>query len=292
MIELEKEEISSFPIQNQQDDSIIPKSKETIKINNKNNIINQQFLILNDLLNVTVRQVITFLNKTSYCANNIKYQIYNEKNYIFSCKEETTFCQRKCCNYYCRNLKFKLFSNKDKLGYCNKLFENSYFFPQSHLKIKYYLNEKVFIIKESYTYYESNFTIFDENNKIKYLLKFQYYQWGFCYRYCSSSKHRIIVGNLYENGILLLNNAIVGYRIKDNQYNDFIFNINFPINMNIYDKFNIIICSILFHYKYFSIKESKRCYQCKWIIIILLICIIVILFIFFLIIYLSKKSFG
>ncbi len=291
MLELEKEQNSTFPIKNQQSETIISKSKESLKINDKENIINDQFLILNNFLSVTVRQVITYLNKASFCENNIKYQIYNEKNYIFSCKEETKYCQRKCCNYHYRNLKFKLFSNKDKIGYCNKLFDNSYFFPQSHLIMKYYFEEKLFIIKESNSYYESNFKIFDENNTLQYLLKIQNYQWGFCCRNYCSSKNRIIVGDIYQNGKLLLNNVIVGNRVDDKQYNDYIFNINFPININIYDKFNIIICSILFHYKYFSIKETKRCYTCKCIIIILLICLIIIAFIFFLIFYCSKKSF-
>ena len=291
MIEKEKEQNSSFPIKNEQNETILSKSKESNKIDNKDNIINHQFLILNNLLSVTVRQVITFLNKASYCENNIKYQIFNEKNYIFSCKEETTYFQRKWCCYYYRTLKFKLFSNKVNLGYCNKLFDNSYFFPQSYLIIKYYLDEKLFIIKESNTYYESNFTIFDENNTLKYLLKIQNYQWGFCNRNYCFSKNRIIIGDLYQNGQLLLNNAIIGNRINDNKNNDFIFNINFPINMNIYDKFNLIICSILFHYKYLSIKETRRCYVCKCIIIILLICLIIILFILLLIFYVSKKSF-
>ena len=95
MIEKEKEQNSSFPIKNEQNETILSKSKESNKIDNKDNIINHQFLILNNLLSVTVRQVITFLNKASYCENNIKYQIFNEKNYIFSCKEENYILSKK-----------------------------------------------------------------------------------------------------------------------------------------------------------------------------------------------------
>ena len=157
--------------------------------------------------------------------------------------------------------------------------------------MKYHFEEKLFIIKESNSYYESNFKIFDENNTLQYLLKIQNYQWGFCCRNYCSSKNRIIVGDIYQNRKLLLNNVIVGNRVDDKQYNDYIFNINFPININIYDKFNIIICSILFHYKYFSIKESKRYYVCKCIIKISLFCFIIVFLILLLIFYFSKKSY-
>ena len=290
--------MSIFDLQNREQNSIYPLDDTTLSkiknigINNKEKF-NNQFLILNNSLNVTLRQVITLIDKTSCYKNNIEYKVFNEKIYILNCKEETTYCQRKFCNYYYRNLKFRLIlSNEEKLGYFRKLHDKSFFFPKPHIIIKYYLGEKLYIIKEFYKLYESNYFIYDKNNKLIYFLKIPYYQWRFfCCRNSFFCKNKIIIGHLYEKGKLSIKNILIGKRVNDGKYNHLIFNIIFPINMNIYDKFNIIICSILFHYKYFSIKESKRYYVCKCIIKISLFCFIIVFLILLLIFYFSKKSY-
>ena len=237
-----REQNSIFPF----DDTTLSKTKN-IEINNKEKL-NNQFLIINNSYNVTLRQVISLLDKASCYENNIEYKIYNGKISILDIKEVTKYCQRKLCNYYYRNLKFKLFlSNEEILGYFHKLHDNSLCFSKPRVIIKYYLGEKLFIIKEVYSLYESDYIIYDENNKLKYLLKIPYYQWGFCYRNCCFYKNKIIVGHLYEKGKLIFKNILIGKRINNGKYNHLIFNTNFPINITIYDKFNIIICSILFH---------------------------------------------
>ena len=291
MMELDNEQNTVYPMINTPEVTNLLKLKVSNIKYNQNNKVNNQFLILNNLSKLTINQDTTLVNNTSYCENNIEYKIYDGKNYILNCKEETTYCHRKWCNYHNRNIKLNLFlPNNDKIACCYKSYDNYFCFPKPQMILKYYLSKKLFIIKESYNLYESNYTIFEENNKLKYLLKFTYY-YRYCCINCSFCKNETIIGDIYQNGKLSYNNIIIGKRINELKYNDFIFNISFPINMDIYDKFNIIICSILYHYKYCSIKESKRCYECKCIIKILLVCLFVIFFIIFLIFYLSKKSY-
>ena len=183
------------------------------------------------------------------------------------------------------------FPNQEKLAYCNNMYDRTFCFPKSYLELKYYLGEKVFIIKESNDSCESNYSIFDETKKLIYLVKIPYCQKGFYCRKCCFNGNKIY-GYLYKDGKLLMNNLINGKKIYDRINNDIVFNINFLDDMNIYDKLNLIVCSIVIHYKYFSIIQSKRCYECKCLIKIFLICLIIILFIFLIIFYFSKKSFG
>ena len=292
MSELDKELNSTCPIKNKQDDIMQSKSKLTIRSTERNNELSDEFLILNNLSKVTIRQVITLINERSYYENNIEYQVYNGKNYILNCKEYTTCFHRKCCKYSCKNLELILFlSNQEKLAYCYQMYDRNFCLPKPYIEIKYYLGKKLFIIKEFNASCESNYRIFDYKKKLLYLIKIPYCQKGFCCRNCYFNGNKIN-GYLYKDGKLMMNNVIDGKKIYDRLNNDIVFNVNFLNDMNIYDKFNLIVCALLFHYKYFSITQNKRCYECKFIIIIFFIFLIIILFIFFIIFYFSKKSYG
>ena len=292
MSELDKDLNSTCAIKNKQDDTIQSKSKFSIRSTERNNEFNNDLLMLNNFSKVTIRQVISLINESSYYDNNIEYQVYHGKQYILNCKEETTFCHRKCCNYSCKNLELRLFlTNQEKLAYCYKMYDINFCFPKRYMEIKYYLGEKLFIIKEFKESCDLNYSIFDNKKKLMYLLKIQYCQKGFYCRNCCFNGNKIY-GYLYKNRKLLMNNVIEGKKIYDRISNDIVFNINFLHDMNIYDKLNLIVCAILFHYKYFSITQSKRCYECKCLIVIFLICLIIILFILLIIFYFSKKSFG
>ena len=292
MSELDKVLNSTSPIKNKQDETMHSKTKFTIRSIEPNNGFNNELSMFNTLSKVTIRQVNSLINERSYYDNNIEYQVYNGNNYILNCKEETTYCHRKCCNYSCKNLELRLFlSNQEKLAYCYKMYDINFCFPKRYMEIKYYLGEKLFRIKEFNDSCDSNYSIFDEKKKLMYLLKIPFCQKGFYCRNCCFNGNKIF-GYLYKNRQLLINNVIVGKKIYDRINNDIVFNINFLTDMNIYDKLNLIVCAILFHYKYFSITQSKRCYECKCLIKVFLICLIIILFIFLIIFYFSKKSFG
>ena len=171
MSELDKELNSICSIKNKQDDTMQSKSKFTIRSTERNNEYNNELLMLNNLLKVTIRQVIIPINERSYYDNNVEYQVYNGKNYILNCKEENN----KCHNCSCNNLKLNFFfPNQEKLAYCNNMYDRTFCFPKSYLELKYYLGEKVFIIKESNDSCESNYSIFDETKKLMYLVKISY----------------------------------------------------------------------------------------------------------------------
>ncbi len=219
------------------------------------------FEILKTSLIVKIKQEIEFFEIIRSCETNNRYDVYaeinNQKFFLFRCKEESTFCMRKCYSGDCRELNIKcilpskeLFAILYRQHNCTCLCCN-----RPEMICKFASGNKFGRIREPYKCCTPYFKIYDQLNYLKYILKIPCCQCGFLCRNCCCEKCNQVFFNIYQRNNL---EKIVGTISKNGKFNgemisdDNNFIINFPIDANVYDKLNIIATVLLVVYRFYE----------------------------------------
>ena len=228
------------------------------------------FEILKTSLIVKIKQEIELFEIIRGCDTKNRFDVYaeihNQKFFLFRCKEESTYCDRKCCSGDCRNFYIKCILPSKELfailycpSQCVCLCCN-----RPEMICKFSSGDKFGKIKQPCKCCTPYFKIYDQQNYLKYILEIPYCQCGFMCRNCCCEKCNEVMGNIYKKNKLDKN---VGSIIKKGKYNEEMisdsnsFVINFPSDANVYDKLNIIATVLLFGYKFYEENINEENYK-------------------------------
>jgi hypothetical protein len=243
------------------------KAKE---VYNFSNDIKETLDYLTVIKDISIKQLIEILE--CQCDNIVKYEIFhkNDERYVilFFGKILTTYFQQKCCSNQSREFSLNL-NLPNHLEISNVIKQNKFSCCKKEriYHIKYLDGFKNYYIRERENSDFFYLEILDKNKKLKYYIEFPFCQLGFlCRNYCYQNYQ--IIGKIYEKN-----------KIKTITGNNGIFHLFFPDNFDAWDKLNLSISILLFHYKFFSIDDNEACYYSKKFFLVLFVLLFIFLFI-------------
>ena len=241
---------------------------------------------LQTINSIIIEQKLDILEIVSGCENPNKYHIYTpspkgEKKYLFKCYEISNCCYRNFCPSNSRKfdliieypIKFDI-KNSKKVAFLSKKFNCKLLnccCSEPEIKVNFILNnnENIYIgcIKEISTGLKCDpiFIIYNNYNKILFKIIINYNQIGF---FCKSNS----LGKCYEVEFFIFkgnDNFNIDKPIGNiNKYYQGLselvgdsdaYIINFPENINIYEKILLISSVIMIDYHYFETNSFCEC---------------------------------